>query len=331
MRRFFHRVVKISTTRKAYLLVDLAARFVAVSKRVGQAAAAASSSPSSSAPPALCFVEELVELVTMREQDASLDNRADEMEAPDALVPSSAGGEQGDGEEEKEVQTFPYVRCVSLALVVSATFPFPISDQSSHIRLPQQHDGALLPRGSLPGRAAASRSRPAPPGALRQSRCRARAQGTNRGLRRLLGQNPVSGVLDLKRACRVCLKCQPNRYQTTQRLASPDGPRALRPRRHPARRQRPPLRGPEDGDYATSPMAHGDAQRLPLHALPVRGRPAPHRARGDGGHAAAVQRLAPRRGGAPVPDQGHALRRRRAAPGGLRAAGPEGGPALALR
>lgn len=210
VRRFFHRVVQISTTRKAFLLVDLAARFVAVSKRVGQAAAAGSSSPSSSAPPALCFVEELVELVTMREQDASLDNRADEMEAPDAPLPTMAGREQqGDGEEveEKEVQTFPYVRCVSVALAVSATFP--ISAQSSHIRPPQQHDGALLPRGSLPGRAAASRPRPAPPGALRQGRCRARAEGTNRGLRRLLGQAPVRGVLDLKRGFETCMSGVP--------------------------------------------------------------------------------------------------------------------------
>lgn len=110
VRRFFHRVVQISTTKKAYLLVDLAARFVAVSKRVGQAAALAAASSSSSAPPALCFVEELVELVTMREQDASLNHRADEMEEPNAPVASSGGGEQGVGEEEKEIQTFPYVR-----------------------------------------------------------------------------------------------------------------------------------------------------------------------------------------------------------------------------
>lgn len=95
VRRFFARVVHVSALKKAYLLVDLAARFVAVWKRIGHkgaaaAAAASSSLPQPSSASALCFVDELVQLMTMREHDAALHHRADD----DAHATTADGGEE---------------------------------------------------------------------------------------------------------------------------------------------------------------------------------------------------------------------------------------------
>jgi hypothetical protein len=111
IRRFFARVVRVSTIKKSFLLVDLTARFVAVWRRVGQqaaAAAAATAAPTATPPlsSALCFVEEIVQLLTMREQDISLHHRPDDGEAP------ADGGEGGKGEEAGAPAGPPVVRCV---------------------------------------------------------------------------------------------------------------------------------------------------------------------------------------------------------------------------
>lgn len=112
VRRFFARIVSVSAIKKAYLLIDLAARFVAVWRLVERPTAGAAPSATSPLPSALSFVGELVQLLTMREYDSSLHHRADD-EAHGAQSLFADGQEQG--QKGPEVGP-PIVRCVRQAL-----------------------------------------------------------------------------------------------------------------------------------------------------------------------------------------------------------------------
>ncbi len=89
VRRFFGRILDVSTVKKGHLLVDLTARFVVVWQQVGQAEEAAAPA---AMPSAVCFVAEVVQLLTMREQDASLQHRADEEACEEGGVAATSSG-----------------------------------------------------------------------------------------------------------------------------------------------------------------------------------------------------------------------------------------------